>query len=242
MWKWVCLAFVLLPALLEANGRRWMAPAPGPPPGIARTGQAQVADSANVDTLTIAGYDTGCGAAENCALIVELMRRGSTTTEACTFGGAAITGPGINDGQGNARLYTVVGTGQNGTGDIVCTWVTARPACLIVMSYRGVDQTNPLGSPANQDSTKGNSLTAPQLTLTGTAATSVVVDGLNHNNVVGTITVDAGQTEIFNVDVGDRLSCVASEKPATTPDTTTGMSWATAQQAIYWSGELHEAP
>ena len=121
-------------------------------------------------------------------------------------------------------------SGQAGTVAVTFSGSVANGAMLGVANFAGVDQTTPLGTTNGAD---GNS-TGPTVTLSGLSGNELVFDNVfqGASSSSQTLTVGAGQTQLWNPPYVANLRAAASTEQATGASVTN--SWA-AVSSGHWA-------
>ena len=128
-------------------------------------------------------------------LLVVGVGTNSSTLSSITYAGPTLTAVAETDAEGGIRGYMQrLVAPTTGANNVVVTFVDLSNITSTASSYTGVDQTTPVDTPATAVSTAGS--TAPSVVVTS-ATDDLVIDAV-HDDGVGTITVDAGQTERGN--------------------------------------------
>ncbi len=161
------------------------------------------------------------GSSDNRLLLVGISSRERSVT-GVTYGGTALTLVGTLNSGPDCRItiYRLINP-PSGTANVVVNFsgTLGKGAVVSATSFRGVDQTTPLGT---FNSAIGSS-TAPSVNI-ASASGDLVYDVLALKNLTA-LTANSGQTERWDLSAGE-IRGGGSTEPATTTSTT--MSWTTA--------------
>jgi hypothetical protein len=179
--------------------------------------------SANATGLTWAHTVGAAGANRILIVGIGFDPRGATVT-GVTYGGQPLTLiGGVSATSSRVELWRIVAP-LTGTNNVVVTGTGAKEKIAGATSWTGVHQTTPLGTAAFAT---GTSIT-PTVNVTS-ATGDVVVDTVMAVDTAS-LTVGAGQTQRWNVALGDYMGGGSSEPGAAT----TTMSW-TLSGSFTWS-------
>jgi hypothetical protein len=177
--------------------------------------------SANVSSLT---WSHTVGVVANRILLVSLsFRDGNVSATSVTYGGAALTLIGVQNGPGNQNRtemwYRLAPTA--GTANIVVNMSASKRIVGASVSYAGVRQSAPLGTLACANNTS----TAASVAVSS-AAGQLVVDTVTANGDAVTLLAGLAQTQLWNTFSGIGVAGDARSGGSTQAGaSTTTMSW-----------------
>jgi len=171
----------------------------------------------------------------NRALYAVIDMRASDIVTGCTYNGVALTKLGVIDTiTMNAQIWRMIAP-PTGAHDLTVTTSANRRFILHAVSFTGVHQTTPDGTPVTGSGTGAGGI-HPSVVVSS-AAGEVVLDGaaLRNDDNTSTLTADAGQTDRGNLansngtNSGIRGACSTEPGAASTT-----MSW-TADGTDAWA-------
>ena len=183
---------------------------------------ATTGTAANAGSLT---FSHSVGAAGTNRLLIVAVSIDNRTVSGVTYNGVAMTSVGsATNGKQISHMWRLIAPATGANNVVVTLSGGGDDIIAVATSYTGVDQTTPLGTPATAT---GTSTTA---SVTVTSATNeLVVDSVSSN--LGTLTVDASQTQRGNAVAGDNQGGASEEAGAAS----VVMSWTIGSSSAWAS-------
>lgn len=184
------------------------------------------ASSATGNTNSLSwSHTVGVGSNRILIVGVSIMNSATQTVTGVTYAGTALTPVGFQNNGTNCRveIWRLVAP-ATGPNNIVVTLSASARFVAGAVSFSNVDQTNPID--AATFAPPGNS-NAPSVIVTTVTDNSWVIDTLAAIQNI-TVTVGAGQSEHWNINIGggpNRINGAGSTEGPKTPAGAVTMSW-----------------